>query len=339
MLLNLSQSRAVQPFRIFSQGLLPYSSKARRQSPQVFSPAHLQLSQSRSCRAHVTDIDNQLVLRKSLRIQVPYTAGVCAVKPEALIVYYDSDGENSPRRIDLGKATEDGLVELTAACQKATFGVAGANVLDDSYRKAGKMNPERFATSTSLGSLRPAELYKLNVYGPGSFFKAHKDTPRSKDMIGSLVVVFPTGGALTLEHNRKIWVLDSAKELASAWNTPSLARDIALHLPTTSSSRIGTQLQAPAKGNATYPCPSRPWSRRYALFSPTFLPAGGFLAFGLTHQYLLPAPAKPKWNARTSEFTLPPSRFGSVLRCLKGSHARIRIVSERIGLSTHVKIL
>src|ERR1700761_9424078 len=54
--------------------------------------------------------------------------------------------------------------------------------------------------------------------GPGSFFKAHKDTPRSDDMIGSLVIVFPTaheGGALTLSHGKNTWVFDSAAELAA----------------------------------------------------------------------------------------------------------------------------
>lgn len=37
--------------------------------------------------------------------------------------------------------------------------------------------------------------------GPGSFFKAHQDTPRGTTMFGSLVVVFPTpheGGELVL---------------------------------------------------------------------------------------------------------------------------------------------
>jgi hypothetical protein len=59
--------------------------------------------------------------------------------------------------------------------------------------------------------IRP-ELYKLNIYGnfcrdvstvascltscihpeKDSFFKAHKDTPRGTDMLGSLVVIYPT---------------------------------------------------------------------------------------------------------------------------------------------------
>ncbi|EEB89677.1 hypothetical protein MPER_12198, partial [Moniliophthora perniciosa FA553] len=37
-----------------------------------------------------------------------------------------------------------------------------------------------------------AELYKLNVYDEGAFFKPHKDTPRAQNMFGSLVIIFPT---------------------------------------------------------------------------------------------------------------------------------------------------
>jgi hypothetical protein len=37
-----------------------------------------------------------------------------------------------------------------------------------------------------------AELYKLNIYGPGDFFKSHVDTPRGPDMFGSLVICLPT---------------------------------------------------------------------------------------------------------------------------------------------------
>ena len=48
-----------------------------------------------------------------------------------------------------------------------------------------------------------AELYILNVYSTGGHFKAHVDTPRSKEMFGSLVVCLPsqfTGGELVTRH-------------------------------------------------------------------------------------------------------------------------------------------
>jgi len=133
------------------------------------------------------------------------------------------------------------LSTLFAACQPATFGRNAEDVLDESYRKAGKLDKSDFAINLDLvgsGLLDKvhdalfgweatrrdirAELYKLNVYGaypltysvakacfltlfvgPGSFFKAHKDTPRGENMFGSLVLNFPItheGGALMLRH-------------------------------------------------------------------------------------------------------------------------------------------
>ena len=47
----------------------------------------------------------------------------------------------------------------------------------------------------NLTQNEPVELvpYKLNVYGPGGFFKGHVDTPtNSKKMIGTLVVALPS---------------------------------------------------------------------------------------------------------------------------------------------------
>ena len=50
--------------------------------------------------------------------------------------------------------------------------------------------------------------------GPGSFFKPHKDTPRSESMFGSLVVVLPTrfeGGQLVLRHEGHEETYDCSK--------------------------------------------------------------------------------------------------------------------------------
>jgi hypothetical protein len=132
-------------------------------------------------------------------------------------------------------------------------------VLDENYRKAGKMDLERFASQldpaqTDLmkiihGHLLEgtqsrnhilAKLHKLNVYsmhvififrqqltrcpGKGSFFKPHVDTPRGEKMFGSLVVVFPTpheGGALFLRHRGQEWVFDSGRELKAS-HRPSI---------------------------------------------------------------------------------------------------------------------
>jgi hypothetical protein len=75
------------------------------------------------------------------------------------------------------------LEQLTQACDPASFGVNQKEVLDENYRKAGKMDPDRFASQldpvqTDLmkiihGHLLEgtqsrnhviAKLHKLNVY-------------------------------------------------------------------------------------------------------------------------------------------------------------------------------
>ena len=102
--------------------------------------------------------------------------------------------------------------------------------MDETYRKAGKMDTDHFSTSlepyhtelikivrtyllegTDSARKIKVELYKFNVYsmclvqnrayhrltrsrcpGKGSFFKSHVDTPRNEKMFGSLVITFPT---------------------------------------------------------------------------------------------------------------------------------------------------
>jgi len=82
------------------------------------------------------------------------------------------------------KATEAQLESLANACAPATFGADNKDILDLSYRKAGKMDvinfvsrfdPDRLGLSEfvrgqllegdeDLKGMR-TELYKLNVYG------------------------------------------------------------------------------------------------------------------------------------------------------------------------------
>jgi hypothetical protein len=90
------------------------------------------------------------------------------------------------RWIDLAKATESQLERLARACFPATFGLEQRDVLDESYRKAGKMDNDRFSTNLDVAKLHlidripqlldvdenkaiRAELYKLNVYGTFTF--------------------------------------------------------------------------------------------------------------------------------------------------------------------------
>ncbi|KAJ7211618.1 hypothetical protein GGX14DRAFT_448890 [Mycena pura] len=311
-----------------------------------------------------TVADHLNVLRESLKTTSPYTCGVHPVRAEDLTLYYKT-GNDTARFIEFSKAPEAQLLKLVAACQPATFGFDQKEVLDETYRKAVKMDIDKFSASLDIAAsgilkaISPdildgqkggdekalrAELYKLNVYGPGSFFKAHKDTPRSDDMIGSLVIVYPTaheGGALTLSHGKNTWAFDSAAELAahgqSSESKPAVAY-IAFFSDVThaveevrSGSRVTLTYNLyledhTADHPASAPERACETALRALLVDPAFFPDGGLLAFSLTHQYPIPARAER-------------STLEQVLQMLKGSDARIRTVAERVGLSTVVRFV
>jgi hypothetical protein len=95
----------------------------------------------------------------------------------------------SYRHVNLANATHDELEQLTQACDPAPFGLEGKDVLDETYRKAAKMNPDRFASplhpsqtdlieiirdylleGTQSSGYVVAELHKLNVYSTHPIF-------------------------------------------------------------------------------------------------------------------------------------------------------------------------
>ncbi|KAI7788131.1 2og-fe oxygenase family protein [Diaporthe eres] len=147
------------------------------------------------------------------------------------------------------------MQQLLQDMQPATFGYKGQDVLDASYRKASKLDPSHFACTFSpheIGiidevarillpgfedktkpkkntpcepqvervTVMRAELYKLDVYaGPSGHFKAHVNTPRSTEQIGSLVVCLPCvhqGGQLEVRHEGRTMTFD--------WSMPETAR-------------------------------------------------------------------------------------------------------------------
>ncbi|KAI0262429.1 hypothetical protein BC834DRAFT_387863 [Gloeopeniophorella convolvens] len=253
----------------------------------------------------------------------PYVAGTLQLpKPCFSLFYKVAESEHSARHIDFASATPEGLGYLTQACERATFGINKEDVMDESYRKAGKIDAEHFSTPlvpdhTDLvdivrGYLLEGaestraikfELYKLNVYDKGSFFKPHVDTPRSERMFGSLVLVFPTpheGGALFLRRHGQEWVFDSGTELARA--PPSSLGYVAFFsdiehevAPVTSGHRVTLTYNlyfdddAASNTAASPPKPVNEHDFRVAfetlLTDPNFLPDGGTLGFGLQHAY------------------------------------------------------
>ncbi|KAI0768506.1 hypothetical protein BD413DRAFT_605304 [Trametes elegans] len=254
--------------------------------------------------------------------------------PKGLVLYYGKT--EGSKRIDLPHAPSSALDDLERTCDPATFGVAQRTVLNPNYRKAGQLDNNHFAfnfdveryglleairTRLFIGKeqARPvrAELYKLNVYGKGCFFKGHKDTPRSSTMFASLVLILPTphsGGTLMLRQGGNEWSFDAASVIAdAAQNTPRLAyiaffSDVE-HAVTevTSGHRVtitynlyyATDAQNEYTGKLNIiepPGASAPEVKSLLatlLDDDTFLPEGGTLGFGLRHLYPLPTTFAP----------------------------------------------
>ena len=96
----------------------------------------------------------------------------------SLIFFFDS-----AQSIDLANANDLKLQTLVGACERAAFGLDNRDVLDETYRKAWKMDSSNFLTRLDIVSAGiidhvyaklmqgnterrvRSEIYKLNVYG------------------------------------------------------------------------------------------------------------------------------------------------------------------------------
>lgn len=134
--------------------------------------------------------------------------------------------------IPITDSSTERLTQLVSDCEPASFGRGTQDIIDPEYRRAGKLDKNRYATNFYLSDygiienvervLLPrfiseadkvglssrklsAEMYKLNIYsGPNGLFRKHVDTPRSEGQIGSLVVCLPSpfkGGDLVVRHD------------------------------------------------------------------------------------------------------------------------------------------
>ena len=245
----------------------------------------------------------------------------------------------------------EGVKEFLEACSTASFGIDGETVTDKAYRDALKLEPDCFCVNDfNLGSTDilntiasimnaksspsfiRAELYKLNVYSTGGHFKAHVDTPRSKEMFGSLVVCLPsqfTGGALVTRHQDRHVTLDwSSSPNATRW--ASFFSDVEHEvLPVTSGHRVTLTYNlyhsapiSPQLLDVTSTSFYRVLSS--ALQTPHFMPEGGTLGFYCQHKYVE---------------TLSDSDFSSQLPFLKGDDMMIQSVAKSLGLSVDLKAI
>ncbi|KAH7890151.1 hypothetical protein F5I97DRAFT_1999997 [Phlebopus sp. FC_14] len=298
-------------------------------------------------------------IRALLNLPPPYCSGTCPVPSDKFKLFYEVDSQNTSK-IDLCKATAADLDKLAKACLPATFGRNKEDVYDESYRKALKLETTAFAAHFDAESaglvdiIRQEllegendkreimlELYKLNVYGKGSFFKPHKDTPRHERMFGSLVVVFPIaheGGEFVLRHGDKEWVVDFAKMLARS-PEPSVGY-VAFYsdtehevFPVASGHRVTLTYNLYFKAekavtDVAAPLPL-PYESSFAdelaslISEPSFMPKGGYIGFGLRHEY----PVSVGVN-------VDPLRT-----CLKGSDAAIARALNQLSLKWTLFVL
>nr|GAT60471.1 predicted protein [Mycena chlorophos] len=313
---------------------------------------------------------------------LPYTSGVHFVVEEDLGLYYHAQTSGDELRfLDFREPTDAQVEALAKACEPASFGRGTEDVLDENYRKAGKMDVSRFACRLDIGAtgildaVTPyllegredvvedeemglaAEMYKLNVYGPGSFFKEHKDTPRGEDMVGSLVIVLPTkhtGGALTLKHDGADGRFDSASELAAHTSSSPAVAYVAFYSdvvhavePVTEGYRVtltynlylrNRPRSGLTEGNRLLPPPESAFETalRALVADGRFMTDGGVLGFGLSHQYPVPRPQnRGNGEARTRQ----DAELFAPLHILKGNDARIRSGAARVGLETLVRLV
>ncbi|KAL4251238.1 iron/ascorbate-dependent oxidoreductase family protein [Abortiporus biennis] len=189
-----------------------------------------------------------------------------------------------------------------------------------------------------------AELSELNVYGPGSFFKSHKDTPRGENMFGSLVIILPTayeGGELVLQDRGEEWKLlggtNKSGGSKSKDDSPnSKLKYIALNgdvdhelLEVTSGYRLtityNLYYDTPFARSTTS---KKAWSvlqnaLERLLDDPTFMPNGGHLGFGLTRSYPV--------NNKTSLY--------SILLDLKGADSSLLYACTQLSLNINARLV
>ncbi|CAL1715334.1 unnamed protein product [Somion occarium] len=295
-----------------------------------------------------------------LNDRLPYCSGTLSTTKEQLVLFYGKDFD--AKRIDFSDASDEQLEHLAKTCEPAAFGVRTRRVLDELYRKAGKLDAEHFSslfdvmesglvqvireqllTGEKVNSAIRLERYKLNVYGKDSFFKAHKDTPRSKDMFGSLVIVFPTsheGGTLILRDGEKEWRFDSAKAIKE--HDGSCIAYVAFYSDV---EHEVTQVNSGYRVTVTYnlyfdaAVPSIPSVALTEdpthdklkdilgtlLEDKNFLPDGGYLGFGLRREYPL----------QSTRDVVDLSEFASYL---KGGDAILMSVCEELSLSASLQV-
>ncbi len=189
-----------------------------------------------------------------------------------------------------------------------------------------------------------AELYNLNIYMENGHFKAHKDTPRGDDMLGTLVVCLPShfsNGNLVLNHRGAHRVFDWANAIRTQEDSKEVHWAAFFGDVDHSIQRIwtgarvtltyilrrgkGARIAEPVSGDALSECFRLKLST--ALADRQFLPKGSVLAFPCFHMYSQEAVFQKR---------IPPLTIRSVLR-LKGSDQLVARAAILEGLAVAIQ--
>lgn len=182
--------------------------------------------------------------------------------------------------------------------------------------------------------------------GKGSFFKPHKDTPRSEKMFGSLVVVLPVaheGGSLIFRHKGAEWKIESdvvppssilfvafygdvEHEVTEVKSGHRLTLTYNLYFGESPASQaiVSTPNACTAELLLSLPPNAESFRKKLSelLADDTFLPMGGRLGFGLFHEY--PFVSDPKLERLTE--------------VLKGNDAAIMQACRTLNLSCALNV-
>lgn len=155
-------------------------------------------------------------------------SGVCPVVPD--ISFKDSqtflDPSFTKGKQNNSSRTGISIQDLIGLCSQAPFGRDEKTVVDKTVRSCWQLDPEKFTISDTptwnkafeelkaaascvlAPGLKPHKvelrLYKLLVYEKGSFFLPHRDTQKTENHFGTVVLSMPVkhkGGELFVRHN------------------------------------------------------------------------------------------------------------------------------------------
>ena len=321
----------------------PEEKPSNKESEAAADPVTLASAAERTVAQSLGDLAESFSCR--------FTCGGELTSDKIQLVYENTTGEL--HKVVFPGASDVDIQQLLDACSVASFGRNDQLVTDTNYRNSLKLDPDNFMTSFQVAStpiqlaamtMMPnvqgiqAELYKLNIYSSGGFFKAHVDTPRSEQVFGSLVVCLPTqfsGGELVIRHHGRTVKFDWSSPPDNPRKTASWAvffSDVEHEvLPVTEGHRITLTYNLYAKMCETKAIEAIPLhdtsinplykELSAALHHPHFMRGGGVLGFVCQHKY-----ACTDLNSTSS---LP--------RLLKGADEIIYSVAKSLGLSVIVK--